>query len=60
MKIYVVYYIDSDWYSTRHIVATCSSMAIAKEIIGTLEDDADMGYDISEQELDEEFTGELM
>ena len=60
MDIYVVYYIDSDWYSTRRIQGVCGTLFDAIRLIKSFEDAEEMEYLISKQVLDEEFTIELM
>ena len=60
MYIYAVYYIDSDWHQTRHILGVFSTWRLAKEFIADLGDDDEMGYMISNQKMDEEFTIQLM
>ena len=59
MKIYVVYFIDSDWHQTKHIIGVFSGWEIAKGFIVTLGDDEEMGYMVSRQRINEEFTIEL-
>ena len=60
MDIYVVYYIDWDWHQTKRIVGVFSSWVAAKELINVMGDDDVIGYMISNQKLDEEFTVVLM
>lgn len=58
--IYVVYWIDSDWYQTKHTLGVFTHWWMAKEFIDGLGDDDEMGYLVSRQRLNEEFTIELM